>query len=104
MILGSKNRWCSYYFYINLQGLKVVDFQMPDYLVVVERAIQFGTPVLLQNIQEELEPSLNPVLNKSLTRIGQSSTNTTRSERADMLSLSALAQCARRPLQAAGCS
>lgn len=49
---------------------------MPDYLVVVERAIQFGTPVLLQNIQEELEPSLNPVLNKSLTRIGQSSTNT----------------------------
>lgn len=59
-----------------LQGLKVVDFQMPDYLVVVERAIQFGTPVLLQNIQEELEPSLNPVLNKSLTRIGQSSANT----------------------------
>lgn len=49
----------------------MVDFQMPDYLVVVERAIQFGTPVLLQNIQEELEPSLNPVLNKSLTRIGQ---------------------------------
>lgn len=44
---------------------------MPDYLVVVERAIQFGTPVLLQNVQEELEPSLNPVLNKSLTRIGQ---------------------------------
>lgn len=64
------------FFYIHLQGLKVVDFQMPDYLVVVERAIQFGTPVLLQNIQEELEPSLNPVLNKSLTRIGQSSTNT----------------------------
>lgn len=49
---------------------------MPDYLVVVERAIQFGTPVLLQNIQEELEPSLNPVLNKSLTRIGESSRNT----------------------------
>lgn len=59
-----------------LQGLKVVDFQMPDYLVVVERAIQFGTPVLLQNVQEDLEPSLNPVLNKSLTRIGQSSTHT----------------------------
>lgn len=65
-----KKKYCIL-LYMNLQGLKVVDFQMPDYLVVVERAIQFGTPVLLQNIQEELEPSLNPVLNKSLTRIGE---------------------------------
>nr|XP_046242172.1 dynein axonemal heavy chain 2 isoform X2 [Scatophagus argus] len=52
------------------RGLKVIDFQMPDYLQVLEIAIQFGNPVLLQNVQEELEPSLNPVLNKSLTRIG----------------------------------
>uniref|UniRef100_A0A8P4KIS1 Dynein axonemal heavy chain 2 n=1 Tax=Dicentrarchus labrax TaxID=13489 RepID=A0A8P4KIS1_DICLA len=52
------------------RGLKVIDFQMPDYLRVLENAIQFGNPVLLQNVQEELEPSLNPVLNKSLTRIG----------------------------------
>lgn len=53
------------------QGLKVIDFQMPDYLRVLENAIQFGSPVLLQNVQEELDPSLNPVLNKSLTRIGE---------------------------------
>ncbi|XP_076026906.1 dynein axonemal heavy chain 2 [Genypterus blacodes] len=52
------------------RGLKVIDFQMPDYLRVLENAIQFGNPVLLQNIKEELEPSLNPILNKSLTRIG----------------------------------
>uniref|UniRef100_UPI0037E8313A dynein axonemal heavy chain 2 n=1 Tax=Semicossyphus pulcher TaxID=241346 RepID=UPI0037E8313A len=52
------------------RGLKVIDFQMPDYLRVLENAIQFGNPVLLQNVQDELEPSLNPVLNKSLTRIG----------------------------------
>lgn len=82
-----------------LQGLKVVDFQMPDYLVVVERAIQFGTPVLLQNVQEELEPSLNPVLNKSLTRIGQSSTQAGRER-----TCSAESECGGRPLQAAGCS
>lgn len=62
-----------------LQGLKVIDFQMSDYLQVLENAIQFGNPVLLQNVQEELEPSLNPVLNKSLTRIGPQYT--------DMLSL-----------------
>ncbi|XP_070711337.1 dynein axonemal heavy chain 2 [Pempheris klunzingeri] len=52
------------------RGLKVIDFQMPDYLRVLESAIQFGNPVLLQNIQEELEPTLDPILNKSLTRIG----------------------------------
>ncbi|KAG7496340.1 dynein heavy chain 2, axonemal [Solea senegalensis] len=52
------------------RGLKVIDFQMPDYLRVLENAIQFGYPVLLQNVQENLDPSLNAVLNKSLTRIG----------------------------------
>ncbi|XP_062301425.1 dynein axonemal heavy chain 2 [Scomber scombrus] len=52
------------------RGLKVVDFQMPDYMRILENAIQFGNPVLLQNVQEDLDPSLNPILNKSLTQIG----------------------------------
>lgn len=58
-----------------VQGLKLIDFQMPDYLQVLESAIQFGSPVLMQNVQEDLEPSLNPVLNKSLTKIGQTNTH-----------------------------
>lgn len=45
---------------------------MHDYLRVLEHAIQFGFPVLLQNVQEYLDPTLNPVLNKSVARIGQS--------------------------------
>ncbi|XP_075968107.1 dynein axonemal heavy chain 2 [Anarhichas minor] len=52
------------------RGLKVIDFQMPDYLRVLENAIQFGNPVLLQNVLEDLDPSLDPILNKSMTRIG----------------------------------
>ncbi|XP_035806180.2 dynein axonemal heavy chain 2 [Amphiprion ocellaris] len=52
------------------RGLKLIDFQMPDYLRVLEIAVQFGNPVLLQNVLEVLDPSLNPILNKSLTRIG----------------------------------
>lgn len=32
--------------------------------------MQFGTPVLLQNIQEELDPSLAPILNKSVVKQG----------------------------------
>lgn len=44
---------------------------MSDYLRVLENAIQFGYPVLLQNVQEYLDPTLNPVLNKSVAQIGQ---------------------------------
>ncbi|KAM6163721.1 dynein axonemal heavy chain 2 [Rhynchocyon petersi] len=52
------------------QGLQIIDLQMSDYLKILENAIQFGYPVLLQNVQEYLDPTLNPVLNKSVTRIG----------------------------------
>ncbi|XP_073903040.1 dynein axonemal heavy chain 2 isoform X5 [Castor canadensis] len=52
------------------QGLKIIDMQMADYLRILEQAIQFGFPVLLQNVQEYLDPTLNPVLNKSVSRIG----------------------------------
>uniref|UniRef100_A0A8D0HGT5 Dynein axonemal heavy chain 2 n=1 Tax=Sphenodon punctatus TaxID=8508 RepID=A0A8D0HGT5_SPHPU len=51
-------------------GLKLIDLQMSDYLHILEKAVQFGSPVLLQNVQEELDPSLSPILNKSLTKVG----------------------------------
>lgn len=54
-----------------LQGLKVVDLQQSDYMRTMESAIQFGLPVLLQNVQEKLDPSLDPILNKSLIKIGK---------------------------------
>lgn len=56
---------------VALQGLQIIDLQMSDYLRILEDAIQFGHPVLLQNVQEYLDPTLNPVLNKSVARIGQ---------------------------------
>lgn len=52
------------------KGLKIIDLQQPDFLRTLENAIQFGTPVLLQNIQESLDPSLQPVLNKAYTKQG----------------------------------
>ncbi|KAL3846382.1 hypothetical protein ACJMK2_017380 [Sinanodonta woodiana] len=52
------------------KGLKVIDLQQSDYMRILEGAIQFGLPVLLQNVQERLDPSLDPVLNKSLMKIG----------------------------------
>ena len=51
-------------------GLKIIDLQQADYMRTLENAIQFGTPVLLQNVQEELDPSLAPVLAKAFTKQG----------------------------------
>lgn len=53
--------------------LKVIDLHMPDYIRILESAIQYGQPVLLQNVQEKLDPSLDPILNKSIVKIGGAS-------------------------------
>lgn len=37
---------------------------------IVEKAVQFGKPVLLQNILETIDPSLNPILNKAVIKQG----------------------------------
>jgi dynein heavy chain len=37
---------------------------------VLENAIQFGTPVLLENVYEDLDPSLEPLLLKQLFKQG----------------------------------
>ncbi|XP_031567025.1 dynein heavy chain 2, axonemal-like, partial [Actinia tenebrosa] len=52
------------------KGLNIIDLQQHDYLRTLENAVQFGNPVLLQNVQEELDPSLAPILNKSLIKVG----------------------------------
>ena len=46
------------------RGLKVLNLQMSDLARQVENAIQFGSPVLLQDIMEEIDPVLEPVLAK----------------------------------------
>jgi len=44
---------------------------MPDYMRYLEQAVQFGRPVLLQNVTEKLYASLDPILNKSVIHVGQ---------------------------------
>jgi len=50
--------------------LKVVDLKMKDFLRVLENAIQFGAPYLLEDVMEELDPALEPVLNKAIVSVG----------------------------------
>ena len=41
-----------------------------DYIRTLENSIQFGTPVLLENVAEELDPSLEPLLLKQTFKQG----------------------------------
>ncbi len=40
------------------EGLKVIKLSDSDFLRTLENAIRFGQPVLLENVEEELDPSL----------------------------------------------
>lgn len=47
----------------------VIDPQTDNYMTTLERAISWGNIVILQNIDEELDPTLEPILNKSLKKM-----------------------------------
>lgn len=50
--------------------MTIFDLQTPDYMRQLEMCIQLGRPCLCQNLKEELDPSLNPVLNKAVKKMG----------------------------------
>ena len=45
-------------------GLKVIKLSDPNYLRTLENAIRMGIPVLLEEVEESLDPSLEPILLK----------------------------------------
>lgn len=52
--------------------LEVVKLSDSDYIRKLENCIQFGFPVLLENVGEELDPTLEPLLLKSIFKEGGS--------------------------------
>jgi len=65
---GQANKWIKNYEKSN--KLCVIRLNQADYTRVLENAIQFGLPVLLENIGEELDPILESVLQKTLFKQG----------------------------------
>ena len=68
---GQGNKWIK-----NMEkpnGLKVITLNMSDMVRQMENAIQFGDPVLIQDVQEEIDPILEPVLSKSFIKKGNNS-------------------------------
>ena len=51
--------------------LEVLKLSEPDYMRRLENAIQFGNPVLLEGVGQELDPTLEPLLLKSTFKQAQ---------------------------------
>jgi dynein heavy chain len=51
-------------------NLQVIKLSNPKFLQIVESGIRMGLPVLLENIEEQLDPSLEPVLQKNVVKMG----------------------------------
>lgn len=47
-------------------NLKILSFNQGDYLKHLELAIQFGQPVIFENITTEIDPMIDPVLEKNI--------------------------------------
>lgn len=45
-------------------NISIIRLSQHDYVRILENAIQFGQPVLLENIEEELDAILEPILLK----------------------------------------
>ena len=63
VVQGQANKWIK-----NMERrhqLEVVKLTEPDYMRRLENAIQFGNPVLLEGVGQELDPTLEPLLLKS---------------------------------------
>lgn len=65
---GQANKWVRNSEKENKLG--VIKLTDADYMRVMENSIQFGTPVLLENVGEELDPSLEPLLLKQTFKQG----------------------------------
>jgi len=65
---GQANKWIK-----NLgaeSNIQTTKLSEPNFLKTLENGIRFGQPVLLENIEEELDPALEPILLKQTVKKG----------------------------------
>ena len=65
---GQANKWIKEM--QKKRSLKVEDLKSKNFLRELETAITYGLPYLLQDVEEELDPSLEPVLTRSIVKRG----------------------------------
>ena len=54
------------------KGLKVLKFTDDSYLKHLEVSIQMGMPVMIENVGVDLDPAIEPLLQKQITKRGTS--------------------------------
>ena len=67
---GQANKWVK-----NMEKehkLSIIKLTDSDYMRTLENCITFGNPLLLENVGEELDPSLEPLLLKQTFKQGKS--------------------------------
>ncbi|GBM76876.1 Dynein heavy chain 7, axonemal, partial [Araneus ventricosus] len=64
---GQASKWVKNMEKENLSIVKLTD---PDLLRTLENSVQFGWPVLLEDVGEELDPSLEPLLQRKTFKHG----------------------------------
>jgi len=52
------------------ETIKTIKLTEPSYLKTLENGIRFGNPILLENVEEHLDPSIDPVLQKQIYKKG----------------------------------
>lgn len=65
---GQANKWIKELEKAN--GLMVIRLSDPNYMRKISEAVPFGKPVLLENVGEDLDAPLNPILLKSTFKQG----------------------------------
>ena len=68
---GQANKWIRNM--ENENGLEIIKLSDREFLRSLENAIRFGKPVLLENVDEVLDPALEPILAKKIYKQGGNS-------------------------------
>nr|XP_012154186.1 PREDICTED: dynein heavy chain 12, axonemal isoform X1 [Megachile rotundata] len=50
--------------------LEIVKLTDANYMNIIEQALEYGKPVMIENVGEELTPPLDPILTKAIYRMG----------------------------------
>jgi dynein heavy chain len=64
---GQANHWIKN---MDRETIKTIKLTEPSYLKTLENGIRFGNPILLENVEEHLDPSIDPVLQKQIYKKG----------------------------------
>ncbi|KAI9141400.1 dynein heavy chain and region D6 of dynein motor-domain-containing protein [Paraphysoderma sedebokerense] len=57
-----------------VKNVQIIDLKQPDYMRIIENCLQLGVPVIAQGLLENVDPALNPILNRSVVKVNGRST------------------------------